>query len=509
MDTLRGLPFEVIHVVGLDLGVVPRPSAADPLDVRVVRRVAGDVTPSDRERYWFLEAAMAARRRFVASWVDQEPASGEHRPPSPLVDELRWVARGLVDADTLQALHQPAPSKPWDPASVAARRHGDDGRAPLVAPARQRAAIVAAAMSVDPARRPEAVAEAVARAAEPARLPDVDPSGGGGDAEVRLADLVRLVRSPLQATARYALGLRDDRDELDADAVPLALDRTTSRRLADAIRHARIAGCSIDEAVHRGWDGLALRGAVPTGALGEAALDRAAAQAHAVERSLRAVGVAGSGALRAIHLGRPDRPDEPGRVVPALRLDVTRRDGTAARVRLVGTAPSGVDDVLVVPRARRRGRAEASIHALRDLPRLVVGAAALVASGHAVRRVVSVPVPFEDGDLERVAFAVDFDVASASEWLAHLAGHLVSGLETDRLPVEVALARAGADDPKLAGAPGPELVDKLGRDGRLPGEWGPIDDPTRFALGTDQRLDAWASTMLAPIVAAALTRGTP
>jgi len=507
MEALRGLPFEIVHVVGLDLGVVPRPTGGDPLDVRTVRRVAGDVTSSDRERYRFLEAIVAARRRFVASWVDRDPSSGEPRPPSPLVDELRWVLRGLVDADALDAVHTAAPATPWDPAAIAARRHGDAGRAPLVRPARLHAAVIAASTGLDAAHLPSGVVEVRETAARPTELPTgVDP-GAGGDLEVRLADLVRFVRSPLQATARYALGLRSDELDADDDVVPLAVDRWTARRLDDAIRHARIEGCSVDAAVARAWAGLALRGAVPAGALGEAARLRVESQTRAVEDALRGVGVAGLAALRSTHIGRPDRPDEPGPVVPSPVLDVVRRDGASARVRLVGTAPTASGETLVLPRARRRGRAEGSIHALRDLPRLVVGAAALIAAGRPVRRVLSVPVPLEDGDADAVAYTIDFDAENARRWLARLAGHLVSGLEPERLPVEVALGRAGGADPKHAGEPAEDLAASFGRDGRLPGEWGPIEDVTSFALGSDDRFDHWASTMLDLLVATARTRG--
>jgi hypothetical protein len=512
MDTLRGLPFDVIHVVGLDAGVVPRPTRGDPLDVRTARRVAGDVTPSERERYRFLEALLAARHRFVVSWVDRDPSSGETRPPSALIDELRWVVRGHVDATTLASLHEPAPSAPWDPVGLVASQDASAGadappdHRPLPASLRD-IALVAAAQRVSPDEWPASVADRVQTARSSVRLPRQPARDAVGVIEVRLADLVRYLSSPLQATARVALGLREEAMDDEVDVVPLTLGRDTSRSLDDAVQRRISAGDDHETAVRRAWRDLCVKGAAPAGPFGDAALRRFVARTHAVDDALAEVGLPAASALRSIHIGRPDHTDDSGEVVPAIVLNVPLNDGSIARVRLIGTTPLLTGDTLLRTRKRRAPNAEKTVLALRDLPGLVVAAAALEASGRRIRRVLSIPVPLDEGDADRVAFHVQFDADSARTWLTDLTAGLLSGFDAERRPIELAMAHAGLDSPRDTELDLGALEDKLTRAGRLSDAWGPIEDPASFERASTRALEVWIARALGPVIRAAQTRG--
>ena len=52
---MRSLPFKLVYVLGLGEGEFPEDDAASTLDLRGYRRVIGDVDPSARNRYLFLE----------------------------------------------------------------------------------------------------------------------------------------------------------------------------------------------------------------------------------------------------------------------------------------------------------------------------------------------------------------------------------------------------------------------------------------------------------------------
>src|SRR5208337_5245849 len=47
LSSLRSIPFKVILALGLNQAVFPERERRDPLDLRILKRAAGDVTPAE------------------------------------------------------------------------------------------------------------------------------------------------------------------------------------------------------------------------------------------------------------------------------------------------------------------------------------------------------------------------------------------------------------------------------------------------------------------------------
>ena len=87
---MRAVPFRAVFVLGLGEGEFPAREREDPLDLRRARRVPGDVSPAERDRYLFLEALLSAREL-----VDAATERGAARTKATDETERIELARGL------------------------------------------------------------------------------------------------------------------------------------------------------------------------------------------------------------------------------------------------------------------------------------------------------------------------------------------------------------------------------------------------------------------------------
>ena len=85
---MRSLPFRVIFLCGLGEGRFPAGMGPDPLDLTLIHRTAGDVSPRERDKYLFLETLVCAHDRLYLSYVDRDAQTGDPLEPSVVVDEL-------------------------------------------------------------------------------------------------------------------------------------------------------------------------------------------------------------------------------------------------------------------------------------------------------------------------------------------------------------------------------------------------------------------------------------
>lgn len=77
LSAMKSLPFKVVYVLGLGEGEFPEDESASTLDLRGYRRVIGDVDPSARNRYLFLETLACATGRLRLSWVSRDIRQGK------------------------------------------------------------------------------------------------------------------------------------------------------------------------------------------------------------------------------------------------------------------------------------------------------------------------------------------------------------------------------------------------------------------------------------------------
>ena len=114
LSSLRSIPFKTIFALGLNEGDFPARDRHDPIDLRSLKRSAGDVTPTERDRYLFLETILAARERIFLSYVARDAQTGDPLEPSSVIRELQFILRGFVDADTLEKMTIKHPVTEYD-----------------------------------------------------------------------------------------------------------------------------------------------------------------------------------------------------------------------------------------------------------------------------------------------------------------------------------------------------------------------------------------------------------
>jgi exodeoxyribonuclease V gamma subunit len=127
---MRAIPFHTIFVLGLGEQEFPAKTPQDPIDLRQAQQLAGDVSPSQRDRYLFLETLLSARERIIMSYVALDDRTGDSLEPSAVVRELHFILRGYVGPSGLQSeIHPLSAYAPiYDSLSLPLRRLDLDQR---------------------------------------------------------------------------------------------------------------------------------------------------------------------------------------------------------------------------------------------------------------------------------------------------------------------------------------------------------------------------------------------
>lgn len=110
LPALRGLPYRVVCVIGLDQGAFPGGDRPAEFDLLAARPQRGDRQRRLDDRNLFLDVLLSAREVLHLSHVGRSVRDGSAVPPSVLVDEL------------LDVLAAACASEPADPAAVASAR---------------------------------------------------------------------------------------------------------------------------------------------------------------------------------------------------------------------------------------------------------------------------------------------------------------------------------------------------------------------------------------------------
>ncbi|MBN3767495.1 exodeoxyribonuclease V subunit gamma [Burkholderia sp. Ac-20365] len=88
MTSLRGLPFRIVCMLGMDDGVLPSLGRADEFDLMAEFGKAGDRQRRDDERNLFLDLLLAAQERLLIAYTGRSIRDNAPLPPAALVDEL-------------------------------------------------------------------------------------------------------------------------------------------------------------------------------------------------------------------------------------------------------------------------------------------------------------------------------------------------------------------------------------------------------------------------------------
>ncbi len=350
----RPLPFAHIFALGMGEEHFPASDRAGTLDLRqAASRRAGDVSPRERDRYAFLETALAARDRLVLSFVSREPVTGEPRSPSAVIHELtEFLAPylGLAPADVLARITVTHPLHRFDPAYGAGSL--TLSAAPTVtrerSAAQVRAHIEAAAaggrLTVPPPRQlRRAIATApalgpVARALGLGLGRDLPAASADAPLVLRISALRKFLESAPQGWATAVLRLDEDdgEDPVERDEEPMVLapiERAIAGRTI-LTRYLADPKVSLEGAFDRAWERLRLAGGAPVGVFGDAARQKLLQQVQGWAAELEEHG-GRSQAFTVFGLGR--RPTALARMLPPLVLDISIA-GVTRKIELVGTS---------------------------------------------------------------------------------------------------------------------------------------------------------------------------
>jgi exodeoxyribonuclease V gamma subunit len=361
-SSLRSLPFKVIFALGLNEAAFPEREHRDPLDLRTLKRVAGDVTPAERDRYLFLETILAARERIFFSYIARDAKTGDALEPSSVIRELQYVLRGFVDHHALAKLTVEHPVSRYDLKYFP--EFADDGTSDASdefvsfdVDARRGARMLALRQKLD---GPASVHDAKglldcldAKSRERVRpelqfvefeaSSDASHQASAEEIELPITAIRRYLECPLQGAARYSLGMLDDEDapeETEDEPIEQSrLDRTVMLR--NVFWRAAAEPDALDEEYAREFRVLQASGRASAGEFAEAAKEAdISTLAEWTAQALQA-GVTDFDGWKDIRIGRADEFADVSEILAPIMLtaNVRRHDGTtvAQRVSLYGT----------------------------------------------------------------------------------------------------------------------------------------------------------------------------
>ncbi|MFM0272187.1 exodeoxyribonuclease V subunit gamma [Paraburkholderia aspalathi] len=223
LTSLRGLPYRIVCLLGMDDGVLPSLARADEFDLMAAFGKAGDRQRRDDERNLFLDLLLAARDRLFIAYTGRSIRDNAPLPPAALVDEL------------LDHLAQVSAGEGASPAEIEAARHAFIIDHPLQAFASDYFSLQRGLFTYDVDRAE--LASLLAAPQHPAAAPFFDqPLPPEETASVAFDEFVRFWRHPARALLRDRLGivLSDAQGEL-LDTEPFELDWAGRDALAERL----------------------------------------------------------------------------------------------------------------------------------------------------------------------------------------------------------------------------------------------------------------------------------
>ncbi|GAB3703843.1 exodeoxyribonuclease V subunit gamma [Mariniluteicoccus flavus] len=264
MTPMRSVPHRVVIVLGPDDGVFPRANRSDGDDLLAGDPWVGDRDPRSEDRQLLLDAVMAAREKFIVVLQGFSSQSGERRPPSIPVAELRDAVADLCDGDPWPVLEHSHPLQPYAATDFTGERPFSFDPIALEA--------ARSAIGVREARPGP-----YALAAPLSPLPEFS----GETIPVDLDDLVRFYQHPAKALLRRRgqLYVSDDNVEPTlADELPVELDGLQKWAIGDRMLRLHLSGVPLVDL----RDAELVRGDLPPHAWGLAQLTDIGRQVKAI-----------------------------------------------------------------------------------------------------------------------------------------------------------------------------------------------------------------------------------
>jgi exodeoxyribonuclease V gamma subunit len=358
-SSLRSIPFKVIFVLGLNEADFPEREHREPLDLRTLKRAAGDVTPAERDRYLFLETILATRERIFFSYISRDAKTGDRLQPSSVIRELQYMLRGFVDAETLAALTVEHPvsryALKYFPEFVDGTKSDlahenelssfdpDARRGARMLALKERSKFDGDILLDRSGSKLGAHLRKELQFAEFTASSDPEHHAPGYEIALPIAAIRRYLECPLQGAARYSLGMLEDEDPPEeAEDEPIEqsrLDRTVMLR--NVFRCAGGKPELLDEEYARELRIAQARGHAAAGQFAQAAANADALALKHWSMQASEAGVSDLGQWKDTRIGRADEFADAGEILPPIVLNATvkRHDGKTftQRVNLHGT----------------------------------------------------------------------------------------------------------------------------------------------------------------------------
>jgi exodeoxyribonuclease V gamma subunit len=527
LSGLRSIPFKVIFVLGLNEALFPEREHRDPLDLRTLKRVAGDVTPAERDRYLFLETILAARERIFFSYIARDAKTGDRLEPSSVIRELQTMLRGFIDEDALAKLTVQHPASRYDlkyfPGLTAdANENAGHQFASFDSDARQGARMRALRQRIDATSARRAAPEdgsllnrlgqkvrarlqqelQFARfetAQSPARQEPVE------EIALPIAAIRKYLECPLQGAARYSLGMLEDEDAPEpAEDEPVEqsrLDRTMMLR--EVFWRAGDKLDLLDEEYAREVRVAQACGRAPAGRFARAAAAADVAALHRWIAQVAEAGVTDFSGLQDIRIGRADEFAEAGQILPPIELDasVRRDDGTIVtrRVSLYGTI-RGVS-------AHEGAAINCVLHKNlkpKDFLPPFLNAIVMAAAGMRLpKKFRALVIGTQSANrLEWIREFTPMDRGSARGFLTRVAGDLLSAGNDYFLPIEAVAEVVKEQDKPEDRRDLIEAVERvlLNDYSKSSSEYGPVRNATSFDPPDEETIEQIVARRFAPII---------
>ena len=272
LSAMRGVPFPVICMLGLDDGRFPANPSRAGFDLMAGEHRPGDRSPRLDDRYLFLETLLCARQALHLSYVGQDIRDNTPLPPSVLVSELLdYLDAGFAPDDGSRMRDRLPLRHPLQPFS---RRYfsGEPGLFSYSGALRR------AAASAEGRRGPP----------PPFFEGALEPPGAPATV-IELDRLRRFIRHPTRFLLWERLGISLYREgALLENREPFDLDRRERERLVQRLVDGALAGVPDDRLLAEAQ----AAGSIPHGAAGERLCGLLAAQAERFRARLAAYGVA-------------------------------------------------------------------------------------------------------------------------------------------------------------------------------------------------------------------------
>jgi exodeoxyribonuclease V gamma subunit len=534
---MRAIPFKVVFLLGLGEGLFPASNRRDALDLRAVRRRAGDVDPSERDRYMFLETLLCTRERLYLSYVGRDENTGDPLQPSAVVQELLHMLKvGYLGETGVKSLNldPPLPLRRYDEDFDRRDTFFDEARveARVQEIARGWRAQVNWEIGEIPFDTPAQIIDAVspenrAWLSEMLLFPGAPPAGGfvsatprpatNGEGAARLpitltlSALRRFLECPMQGWASALLGLAEVEEDLaDREEEDFEISRLVEARLLnDLYFEAAATGVDPETLYRERSSRLRLAGQFPAGALGKAIERRhlgiitgwisLLGGLHGTKGACEAA--ANPFPLRRVRLGRSGRHNLAETASDPLLLEAPfcgpENTGLLGPVRLSGLTEGFSEDlpasVILLARKPPRGKDTATLAgAFRYILRGVVSQAAqaaLGASGSGDRQIL---LMYADGANAGGLKVTLRPLASerARAWLTEVAADLLMLPHAYLLPCEAVMQEYCSRSPDLAnplreidGEKLCALVKEMANNerSRFSSLWGPVPSPRLYA----------------------------